>query len=118
MGFVTNDSPEEIERVVDIRERESPETDESDGDRDATDEDVYNVFIPMSPNPTAGFLSMVPESRLTEVDISVEKGLRMVLTTGMTGDGDHDHNHHDSQTQTDDLSDLGVSSDETQSERS
>ena len=119
MGFVTNDSPDEIEETVNDRERERRKS----GDEHVTDEDLYNVFIPMSPNPTAGFLSMVPESRLTEVDIPVEKGLRMVLTTGMTGDGDHDHshNHHDSRST--DFPDLGVSSDdvssdETQSERS
>lgn len=106
MGFVTNDSPDEIEEAANQRERESP----ANGDEHVTDEDLYNVFIPMSPNPTAGFLSMVPESRLTEVDIPVEKGLRMVLTTGMTGDGDH----HDRQTG--DFPDLGVSSDETRSE--
>ncbi len=50
------------------------------------DEKVYNVFVPMSPNPTAGFLSIQKESNVEDVDISVEEGIKMILTTGMTSE--------------------------------
>ncbi|MDY6764886.1 MAG: DUF502 domain-containing protein [Halobacteria archaeon] len=68
MGFVTNTSPNSA------REKVSSES------------EVYNVFIPMSPNPTAGFLMMVPEDRVESIDISVESALRMILTTGITSE--------------------------------
>lgn len=63
IGFVTNESPPAVQDVV--------------GD------DAYNVFIPMSPNPTAGHLAVVPSERIQEIDMSVRRGLRMVFTTGL-----------------------------------
>lgn len=44
--------------------------------------DVYNVYLPGSPNPTAGRLSLVPESELIEVDMTVRQGLSLIVTTG------------------------------------
>ncbi|WP_123533254.1 DUF502 domain-containing protein [Halosimplex salinum] len=49
-------------------------------------ERAYSVFLPNSPNPTAGRLVMVPESQIHETDMSVREGLRMVVTTGMGGE--------------------------------
>jgi len=43
------------------------------------------VFLPNSPNPTAGRLVILPESDLEETEIGVRRGLRLVITTGMTG---------------------------------
>jgi uncharacterized membrane protein len=53
---------------------------------DATGENLLNVFVPNSPNPTAGTLVMVPESEVRELDMSVRRGLRLLVTTGLTGD--------------------------------
>lgn len=44
---------------------------------------TYNVFLPNSPNPTAGRLVVVPESDVLETDMSVRRGLRLVVTTGI-----------------------------------
>jgi len=49
-------------------------------------EDVYNVYLPKSPNPTTGDLSLVPESELIETDMSVSRGMRLLVTTGMGDD--------------------------------
>jgi len=49
-------------------------------------ERAYPVFLPNSPNPTAGRLVMVPESQIHETDMSVREGMRMVVTTGIGGD--------------------------------
>lgn len=60
-----------------------------EGPRAATDdagEPVYNVYLPKSPNPTTGDLALVPESDLVETDLSVRKGMRTLVTTGM-GEG-------------------------------
>lgn len=46
-------------------------------------ERAYSVFLPNSPNPTAGRLVMVPESQIHETDMSVREGMRMVVTTGI-----------------------------------
>lgn len=44
---------------------------------------LYNVFIPNSPNPTNGLLRMFSEDEISELDISIRKALRIVMTTGM-----------------------------------
>lgn len=47
-----------------------------------TEGDAFNVYVPGSPNPTAGRLLLVPQERLIEVDLSVREGLAIVVTTG------------------------------------
>ncbi|MFB6123594.1 MAG: DUF502 domain-containing protein [Haloferacaceae archaeon] len=54
--------------------------------RDATDEALYNVFVPHSPNPTAGSLVLVPESDVYEIEMPVREGLRLLVTTGLSTD--------------------------------
>ncbi len=45
-------------------------------------ERLRSVFLPTTPNPTSGFLLMVPEKDLTALAISVEEGLKMVISGG------------------------------------
>jgi len=45
---------------------------------------MLNVFVPTSPNPTTGFLFMVPEKDAIAMDMSVEEGLKMIISFGMT----------------------------------
>lgn len=52
-----------------------------------TDDPVYSVYLPNSPNPTAGRLLLAPESEVHEIDVSVRRGLRMIMTTGVAADG-------------------------------
>lgn len=66
VGFVTNEGPRSA--------------------RDATGEDLYNVFVPNSPNPTAGRLLLAPEADVHEIDMSVRRGLRLLVTTGLGTD--------------------------------
>jgi len=51
--------------------------DEATGDR------AHSVFLPNSPNPTAGRLVMVPEAEIHETEMSVREGMRMIVTTGI-----------------------------------
>jgi uncharacterized membrane protein len=46
-------------------------------------ENYKTVFIPTTPIPTSGFLSIVPESRIKLLDISVEDAIKLVLTGGI-----------------------------------
>ena len=51
---------------------------------DAAGEKMLNVFVPTSPNPTTGFLFMIPEKDVIPMEMSVEEGLKMIISFGMT----------------------------------
>lgn len=48
-----------------------------------TGRNVTNVFVPTTPNPTSGFFLMVPHEDLIELDMSVDDGLKMLLSVGV-----------------------------------
>ena len=48
-----------------------------------TSQELINVFVPTTPNPTSGFLLFVPAKDTIELDISVEEALRMVISLGV-----------------------------------
>jgi uncharacterized membrane protein len=41
------------------------------------------VFIPTTPNPTSGFIIMVAQSEVIELDMSVDAAMKMVVTLGV-----------------------------------
>lgn len=41
-----------------------------------------HVFLPTTPNPTSGYLLFVPDDDLIDLDISVEDGLKLVISGG------------------------------------
>jgi uncharacterized membrane protein len=43
---------------------------------------LVNVFIPTTPNPTSGFLILVPEDKVTKLDMSVAEGIKYVISLG------------------------------------
>ncbi|MFD1597946.1 DUF502 domain-containing protein [Halobellus rarus] len=47
---------------------------------------LYNVFLPHSPNPTAGRLVLLPDEQIHEVDMSVRQGMRLIVTSGIGTD--------------------------------
>ena len=48
-----------------------------------TFEDVLNVFVPTMPNPTSGFLVFAPPEELTEIDMTIEDGVKYVVSGGI-----------------------------------
>lgn len=46
-------------------------------------DELVNVFIPTTPNPTNGFLIFVPRRDLVPLDISVEAGVKLVISGGI-----------------------------------
>ena len=48
-----------------------------------TAEDVVNVFLPTTPNPTSGFLLFVPRDEVQELTMTVEEGIKMVVSGGI-----------------------------------
>ena len=47
-------------------------------------EDVVNVFVPTTPNPTSGFLLMVPKKDLVYLDVSFEQASKFIVSAGTT----------------------------------
>ena len=46
-------------------------------------QDMLNIFIPTTPNPTSGFLIFVPKEDVIMLDMSVEDGLKFVVSCGI-----------------------------------
>ena len=62
MGFLTSRSKGEI--------------------RNKTEKQMQNVFVPTTPNPTSGFLVMLPEDEVRELDMSVGEGMKFIISGG------------------------------------
>ncbi len=63
IGFLTGKTKGQIQRI--------------------TDDEILNVFLPTTPNPTNGFMLFVPKSELIKLDMTVDQGLKMVISAGM-----------------------------------
>jgi uncharacterized membrane protein len=50
---------------------------------DKVENDSVNVFVPTSPNPTTGFLLVVPRREIDFLEMSVEDGLKMIISFGL-----------------------------------
>lgn len=48
-----------------------------------TGEGTVCVFIPTTPNPTSGFIVMVPHSQVIELDMTVDHAMKMIVTLGV-----------------------------------
>lgn len=62
VGFITSDQHAEVQHK--------------------TKENVVAVFIPTTPNPTSGFLVLVPEDKITKLDMSVAEGIKYIVSLG------------------------------------
>ena len=51
--------------------------------RNEIKEDVVNVFLPTTPNPTSGFLLFVPRKDLIILDMGVEEAIMMIVSAGI-----------------------------------
>lgn len=51
--------------------------------QDPADRTLYRVFVPTTPNPTSGFLVILPEKDVQFTDISIENGIRMIVSGGV-----------------------------------
>ena len=63
IGFVTGESLGEVQQV--------------------TQANMLNVFVPTMPNPTSGFLIFSPPEELTEVSMTIEEGIKYVVSGGL-----------------------------------
>ena len=47
-----------------------------------TNEELVNIFVPTTPNPTSGFLLMVPKKDLIYLDMSFEEASKFIVSAG------------------------------------
>ncbi len=59
------------------------QTNEIEITRRKTRERMISVYIPNPPNPTSGIMILVPEKEVHPLEISVEEGLKLVLSGGI-----------------------------------
>jgi uncharacterized membrane protein len=45
--------------------------------------EFLNVYIPNPPNPTSGFLVLIPREEAIHLDLTIEEGLKLVLSGGI-----------------------------------
>jgi len=62
IGFITSNQQEEVQAKTNRR--------------------VVCVFVPATPNPTSGFLLMVPEEKAIKLDMSVPEAIKYVISLG------------------------------------
>jgi uncharacterized membrane protein len=43
---------------------------------------LFHVFLPTTPNPTSGYFLLIPVEDAIQLDISIEEGLKMVISGG------------------------------------
>jgi uncharacterized membrane protein len=53
--------------------------------RDANGTELAAVYVPTTPNPTGGYLEIVPLSRLIATDWSVDQAMAFILSAGAAG---------------------------------
>ncbi len=63
IGFITSEDLEEVQAK--------------------TAQDVTCVFVPTTPNPTTGFLILVPRNEVVRLDMTVDDAFKMLLTLGV-----------------------------------
>jgi uncharacterized membrane protein len=62
IGFITSEPESEVQSKINAR--------------------LVCVFVPATPNPTSGFLLMVPEEKVTKLEMSVADGIKYIISLG------------------------------------
>ena len=50
--------------------------------KNKVNEDIINVFVPTTPNPTSGFLLMYPKDEVIYLDMSFEEASKFIVSAG------------------------------------
>jgi len=51
--------------------------------QERTKEEVVNVFMPTTPNPTTGFLVLVPKNEIIQLNMSVDDAMKLIISGGI-----------------------------------
>ena len=103
IGFLTNQAKGEVQSL--------------------TGENLVNVFVPTTPNPTSGFLLMLPKKEVIPMQMSIGDGMKTIISGGAVtppfnhsdnGLGNTDRSSNTIKTDSDSNSDSGSDSDSSQ----
>jgi uncharacterized membrane protein len=50
---------------------------------------LLSIFVPTTPNPTSGFLVLIPENEVIKLDMSVEDALKYIVSCGIVSPDDN-----------------------------
>lgn len=50
--------------------------------RDEESDDLITVFLPTAPNPTSGYMLLVPRAEIRTVDIPIEEAIKLIVSGG------------------------------------
>ncbi|HSR63259.1 MAG TPA: DUF502 domain-containing protein [Gammaproteobacteria bacterium] len=50
---------------------------------ESTNRDLVSVLVPTTPNPTSGFIMMVPAEEIIELQLTVEEGFKYIISMGV-----------------------------------
>jgi uncharacterized membrane protein len=56
----------------------------------ANNENLIMVFVPTTPNPTSGFLVLLPPEKVKTLDMKVDEALKMIISLGTAQINDED----------------------------
>ena len=62
VGFITSEEPSELSEVA--------------------GEPCYNIFVPTTPNPTTGFMMVVPQHKVRRISTTVEEAFKLIVSAG------------------------------------
>ena len=46
-------------------------------------QEIINIYVPTTPNPTSGFFIMLPKADVIELDMSVDEAFKLIISTGV-----------------------------------
>ncbi|MEW6456737.1 MAG: DUF502 domain-containing protein [Acidobacteriota bacterium] len=52
-------------------------------DKEGNSQNIFTVFLPTTPNPTSGYLILIPEKDAKILDISVDDAIKMIISGGL-----------------------------------
>jgi uncharacterized membrane protein len=67
VGFITSEQPDQVQAKL--------------------NEKVMCVFVPTTPNPTSGFLILVPEAQIIKLEMSVPDAIKYIVSLGSIAQG-------------------------------
>lgn len=53
------------------------------------EKESITVFVPTTPNPTSGFIMVVPKEDTKELNMDIEAALKLVMSLGIASDSEH-----------------------------
>lgn len=56
---------------------------------DTGEKEMLSIFIPTTPNPTSGFLMMVPKDEVRELSMTIDEALKFIISLGMMQPAEH-----------------------------